>query len=498
MTRKRILVDLKPALDGYAGIPQESRLLFASLLGQEDTFEVDGLLQHGANILHSGVSDTLAVPLTPEQRILLNSKFVASFYGSGRNGLYEIAKREIMGALELVAMRFKAAIGSKLKLGNFDGNLFEDFLWSRFFAKSLQPAQKSLVVGARQRVLSPSRRMMHQVGIPLVNWYQPAFPSIDTSDYDFMVAQTPFPGRVSTGTCLVIRYHDAVPVLMPHTVSDLRFHQASHFFALRDNVASGAWFACISEATRHDLLKLFPEVAERAVVIHNRVAADYFIEESMREHANQVIWVRIHTDSKQTSPIVRPVPDKVADFPYLLMVSTLEPRKNHQLLLEAWERLKFTSMPDLKLVIVGGLGWNYKPILERFRPWQERGELFHLSNVPASELRVLYRHAAATICPSVAEGFDYSGVEAMCCGGLVIASDIPVHREIFQSGAYYFDPYSVEDAAGLIERLLGSNGAAEVLAQRNAAPQVISRFAPDKLLVKWCNFFERAAHRTNH
>jgi len=45
--------------------------------------------------------------------------------------------------------------------------------------------------------------------------------------------------------------------------------------------------------------------------------------------------------------------------------------------------------------------------------------------VPAEALRLLFRQAVVTVCPSVGEGFDFSGVEAMRCGGVVAASDIP-------------------------------------------------------------------------
>ena len=108
---------------------------------------------------------------------------------------------------------------------------------------------------------------------------------------------------------------------------------------------------------------------------------------------------------------------------YLLMVSTLEPRKNHLTLLAAWEQLQAEHHEDLELVIVGMLGWDHEAIVHKFRPWIERGTLHVLEDVPSAELRLLYRHAAATVCPSFGEGFDFSGVEAMRSGGAVVASD---------------------------------------------------------------------------
>src|SRR5690606_12301153 len=106
------------------------------------------------------------------------------------------------------------------------------------------------------------------------------------------------------------------------------------------------------------------------------------------------------------------------------------PRKNHLALLSAWECLRATTHADLGLVLVGSLGWDHSRITRRFLPALEAGGLHVLEEVPPAELRVLYRHARLTVCPSVSEGFDFSGVEATRCNGVVVASDIPVHREV--------------------------------------------------------------------
>ena len=133
------------------------------------------------------------------------------------------------------------------------------------------------------------------------------------------------------------------------------------------------------------------------------------------------------------------------------MVSTLEPRKNHLCLLAAWHALRLKNDTQLKLVLVGSAGWGNDAILREMRPFIDQGSVFVLSGVPAAELRALYKHAAVTVCPSLAEGFDFSGVEAMCSGGVVVASDIAVHREVYADAALYFDPYSVEGLTARIE-----------------------------------------------
>jgi glycosyltransferase involved in cell wall biosynthesis len=178
---------------------------------------------------------------------------------------------------------------------------------------------------------------------------------------------------------------------------------------------------------------------------------------------------------------------------YLLMVSTIEPRKNHLSLLTAWERLRLEKFPSLKLIVVGALGWHHETIIERFRPWLERREAFLLEDVLASELRVLYRHARATVCPSFGEGFDYSGVEAMRSGGAVAASDIPVHREIYGSAAEYFNPYAVEGIAEAIEQVIRPDKARhrDELVEKGA--RISALYTQDAILPIWRSFLGAGA-----
>jgi glycosyltransferase involved in cell wall biosynthesis len=287
---------------------------------------------------------------------------------------------------------------------------------------------------------------------------------------------------------MVVRYHDAIPLLMPHTIAERAHHQASHHGALLRNVRDGAWFACVSEATRRDLLAVHPHAADRAVTIHNMVSHHYFPESTEPGRVAEVLRTRRNARFDDSRGARAPRGD--ATPRYLLMVSTIEPRKNHLALLSAWEALRLED-PALQLVLVGSIGWESDPIVRRVEPWLRRGGVHLLEDVPATELRLLYRHAALTVCPSLYEGFDFAGVEAMRCGGVVLASDIPVHREIYGEACGYFDPYCVESLARTVRALLAPSASA--LRERLAGDgeTVSARYLPERILPQWRAFLER-------
>ena len=115
-----------------------------------------------------------------------------------------------------------------------------------------------------------------------------------------------------------------------------------------------------------------------------------------------------------------------------------------------------------------------------------------LHAVPAPDLRVLYKHAVATVCPSLGEGFDFSGVESMRSGGVTVASDIPVHREIYDDASLYFDPYSTASLVKALKELIYAPNAADVQARlRVRGEEVSRRYLPDAILPQWQRFIEQ-------
>lgn len=493
MIKTKILVDLKPAFDGFAGIPQETRLLFTGWRRLQG-LHTQGLIQHGGRRLRAALLPKHKA-LSESRRIFQLSKFIVSLNEQPYSNAWESFTENVSRYVALNMLGARTSLGLSVPHSVFDARLFSDFVWRTFFDKTLSAAEKDGITLDDFMVVQPSRTQFHKVGLRSSRLRAVArYPLLNTQGFDYFLAQTPFPGRVSAGTQMIVRYHDAVPILMPHTITDKAFHQATHFQALRANIASGAQLSCISEATRQDLLTVFPEAEEQTFVIHNMVSEEYFEDDAPRNLVPRLVRNRMAeiSDFKTKVGLDKLVED---DFDYLLMVSTIEPRKNHLLLVSAWERLKYSTQPNLKLVVVGNLGWDHHAVIKAFKPWAEKGELYYVQNVPSQELRVMYQHALATVCPSVAEGFDYSGIEAMRCGCPVVSSDIAVHREIYQDASAFFNPYSVDDAARAIGAVVGADGQGLRAAMRARGLEVAQQYLPKSILLKWADFFDSRKSR---
>jgi glycosyltransferase involved in cell wall biosynthesis len=141
-----------------------------------------------------------------------------------------------------------------------------------------------------------------------------------------------------------------------------------------------------------------------------------------------------------------------SDRPYFVVLGTIEPRKNHLLLLHVWRRL-VEQMGDQTplLVIIGQRGWeceNVIDILERCE--MLRGHVLERSSCTDAELADWLRHSRALLFPSFVEGFGLPLVEAMELGVPVIASNLAVFREIAGDMPDYLDPLDAMGWMGMI------------------------------------------------
>lgn len=140
-----------------------------------------------------------------------------------------------------------------------------------------------------------------------------------------------------------------------------------------------------------------------------------------------------------------------SDETVFLAVGTIEPRKNHQYLLDAFN-LAWASGSKARLCIIGRIGWKCEDLLERIRTHKAYGSrLFLLNDVDDSGLEFAYQNASALVFSSLAEGFGLPIVEAMQRGLPVMGSDIPVFREVGGLYMAYFDLTAPASLATLVQ-----------------------------------------------
>ncbi len=137
---------------------------------------------------------------------------------------------------------------------------------------------------------------------------------------------------------------------------------------------------------------------------------------------------------------------------YMLHVGTIEPRKNIELLLAVWESWVAEDPAAPALLLCGRRGWKSDALHAVFDRAAAAGWLHHPGYVDDDALAALYRGALAVVCPSLYEGFGLPLVEGMAAGTPVVASDIPVFREVAGEAAV-FAP--VNDPAAWKRALVG-------------------------------------------
>lgn len=136
--------------------------------------------------------------------------------------------------------------------------------------------------------------------------------------------------------------------------------------------------------------------------------------------------------------------------PVFLMVSTIEPRKNHAYLLDAFERA-WAAGSRARLCIVGKIGWKCEALVERIRQHPQLNQrLFMFNTLSDKSLEHAYTHATSLVFPSYVEGFGLPLVEAMQRGLPAMASDIPVFREIGGEYMAYFDLGDPQNLADMV------------------------------------------------
>jgi len=267
--------------------------------------------------------------------------------------------------------------------------------------------------------------------------------------------RVPLPIQLLTGSIDLFHSPDFVlpplgrtPALL--TVHDLSFLRVPRYFVpgfrnyLERAVSRGVRRACHiladSESTRRDLIEFMQVSPEKVTVLYPGV------EPRFRRVEDEAMLARVAQRYA--------LPQR-----FILGLSTLQPRKNFEGLIDAYRQLvagahDTQEISDLHLVICGGYGWMYESMLERIKSYGLEERVHLPGYVHDEDLPALYSLAAVFAFPSWYEGFGLPVLEAMVCGTPVVAADNSSLPEVVGGGGLLIDAADTDQLARALGRVL--------------------------------------------
>ncbi len=241
----------------------------------------------------------------------------------------------------------------------------------------------------------------------------------------------------------VLTVHDLIFERYPqhHTWRNMLYLRA----AMPRYVHAATAIIAVSQQTKADLVELYGAPAEKIHVVYEGIDAEF-------APAAAAEMVRVRT---RYSP----------DRPYLLMVGTLEPRKNHAAALRALARLKAHGFPH-RLLVVGGQGWRFAPIQRLVADLGLTGDVTFTGYVPPADLPPLYTGADCVLLPSLYEGFGFPVLEAMACAAPVVCSNVSSLPEVAGGAALLVPPDDDQALADAVALILSQPALAAALRRR--------------------------------
>jgi glycosyltransferase involved in cell wall biosynthesis len=216
------------------------------------------------------------------------------------------------------------------------------------------------------------------------------------------------------------------------------------------------WFRAMAREILKGLQKA-DVVFHTTIAVRAQIVRHGLIDERRLVQAPYGISTEFTAEPIDEASLRSVLPASFHEGPYLLHVGSCIPRKRIDVALAVFEAVR-ARHPALRFVQVGG-EWSpdQDALISRLGV---RDSLVQLPRLARQTLASLYRHAAVIMMPSEAEGFGLPVIEALACGGPVIASDIPVFREVGADVVIYAKLADVADWATAVERVLARPRAA--------------------------------------
>lgn len=204
---------------------------------------------------------------------------------------------------------------------------------------------------------------------------------------------------------------------------------------MKNTIKNADRLICVSEFSKKELIKYYPEVEEKATVVYSGINIPKYDIEGEFE-ANTLQKYNIEKDN------------------YILYVGTIAPPKNIHNLIKAYVKACGEGL-SCKLVIAGRKGWMYDEIFKYVNETKMEENIIFTDYISDLELEVLYRNTKIFSSISFYEGFGFPPLEALGRGVPVLLSNIDIFKEICKDSALYCDPYDIKNISDNMLKLIG-------------------------------------------
>ncbi|MFB3896263.1 MAG: glycosyltransferase family 4 protein [bacterium] len=248
-----------------------------------------------------------------------------------------------------------------------------------------------------------------------------------------------------------------IPCATVNTVHDLAFHfypqltDSKNRFLLPRLVPKSMELATAiivdSAAIKQDLMRIYKVPERKITVIHLAPSSQY--HPMPRDAAQKYLADSYHID-----------------YPFILFVGTLEPRKNIAGLIQAYHQLPGEVQNQYKLVLVGKKGWQYQSLFNLVTKLNLENHVVFTDYIPESDLVYFYNAAAVFVYPSLYEGFGLPVIDALACGTPVVTSDTSSMPELVSYAGILTAPEDSKRIASAMSRILTDRDLANHLAEK--------------------------------
>lgn len=227
--------------------------------------------------------------------------------------------------------------------------------------------------------------------------------------------------------------HDLAPFIFPETFA---FRQRLYLqWSARGGAKRAEMILTVSEHSRSDILRMMDVPPERVRVVYNGITGQFRV---IRDDARLEAFRRRY---------------RIAS-PVLLYLGTIQPRKNVDVIIRAFARLKKERRIPHRLYIVGRKGWLTDGLEDLAARLCVHDDVVFTGAAPDDDLPLFFNVADVFINPSSYEGFGLTLLEAMACGAPVVTSDVSSIPEVVGDAALTVNPTDADEVAGAVDRLL--------------------------------------------